>query len=115
MKQLYCKTPAEWREWLHNNHDDTSAVWLIFFKKHSGKPSIEYEAAVEEALCFGWIDSIIKRIDCACEPILAETHKKRVYRAQGWISAVVLVDGHMAGIWEYDRQPSQTVERLEIS
>ena len=38
-------------------------VWLVFFKKHTGKPNITYDAAVEEALCFGWIDSLIKRLD----------------------------------------------------
>ena len=63
MKQLYLKTAYEWREWLHNNHDKETEVWLIFFKKETGEPSIEYESAVEEALCFGWIDSIIKKID----------------------------------------------------
>ena len=63
MKQLYLKTADEWREWLQNNHDKTTEVWLVFFKKNTGKPSMEYEAAVEEALCFGWIDSIIKKID----------------------------------------------------
>ncbi len=63
MGQVYFKTSAEWREWLKNNHNKTNEVWLIFFKKATGKPSIEYEAAVEEALCFGWIDSLIKRID----------------------------------------------------
>jgi uncharacterized protein YdeI (YjbR/CyaY-like superfamily) len=63
MNQLYFKTSAEWRRWLENNHDKTSGVWLVFFKKKTGKPSIEYEAAVEDALSFGWIDSIIKNID----------------------------------------------------
>ena len=65
MKQLYLKTPYEWREWLQNNHDKETEVWLIFFRKETGEPSIEYESAVEEALCFGWIDSIIKKIDDA--------------------------------------------------
>ncbi len=65
MKQLYLKTTNEWREWLQNNHDKETEIWLIFFKKESGEPSIEYESAVEEAICFGWIDSIIKKIDDA--------------------------------------------------
>lgn len=63
MQQIYFKTSAAWREWLQNNHDKTNGVWLLFFKKGTGKSSIEYEVAVEEALCFGWIDSIIKKID----------------------------------------------------
>lgn len=63
MKQLYFKTSDDWREWLKSNHDKEQEVWLIFFKKETGEPSIEYESAVEDALCFGWIDSIIKKID----------------------------------------------------
>ena len=54
---------AEWRAWLERNHDAEIAVWLVFHKKHTGKPTISYDAAVGEALCFGWIDSIVKRID----------------------------------------------------
>ncbi|MFQ5633390.1 MAG: YdeI family protein, partial [bacterium] len=63
MKQLYFKTSLEWRKWLHDNHDKETAIWLIFYKQNTGKPTMEYEAAVEEALCYGWIDSIIKKID----------------------------------------------------
>ena len=63
MKQLYIKTRTEWRKWLTKNHDKVEELWLIFYKKGTGKPSIDYEVAVEEALCFGWIDSIIKKID----------------------------------------------------
>lgn len=65
MKQLYFKTPDDWRKWLQKNQNKEDGVWLIFFKKHTGKPSIEYESAVEDALCFGWIDSIIKKLELA--------------------------------------------------
>jgi uncharacterized protein YdeI (YjbR/CyaY-like superfamily) len=63
MKQLYFKTSVEWKEWLKGNHDRETEVWLVFYKKYSSKPTIEYESAVQEALCVGWIDSIIKRLD----------------------------------------------------
>jgi len=63
VEELYMTNRDEWREWLQNNYDARAEVWLIFFKKQTGKPSISYDDAVEEALCFGWIDSIIKRID----------------------------------------------------
>ena len=63
MNTLYFKTRQEWRTWLQSNHDIETEVWLIFFKKDTGKPSLDYEAAVEEALCFGWIDSTVRRID----------------------------------------------------
>jgi uncharacterized protein YdeI (YjbR/CyaY-like superfamily) len=54
---------AEWRAWLEKNHSTGKEVWLIYYKVGSGRPRIPYDDAVEEALCFGWIDSIIKRID----------------------------------------------------
>ena len=53
----------DWRAWLRRNHDTEKEIWLIYYKKHTGKPRIPYDDAVEEALCFGWIDSIIKKID----------------------------------------------------
>jgi len=62
-KTLYVTTRDEWRSWLEKNHKSEKEIWLIYYKKHTGKPRIPYDDAVEEALCFGWIDSIIKRID----------------------------------------------------
>ena len=59
----YIPTREEWRKWLEANHDRTDRIWLINYKKHTGKPSIPYNDAVEEALCFGWIDSLVRRID----------------------------------------------------
>jgi uncharacterized protein YdeI (YjbR/CyaY-like superfamily) len=52
-----------WRAWLKENRDAKKEVWLIYYRKHSGKPSISYDDSVEEALCFGWVDSIIKKLD----------------------------------------------------
>ena len=54
---------SSWRKWLEKNHDSAPDIWLVFYKKSSNKPSIPYDHAVEEALCFGWIDSIIKKMD----------------------------------------------------
>ncbi|HEY2379702.1 MAG TPA: YdeI/OmpD-associated family protein [Terriglobia bacterium] len=56
-------TTAQWREWLMGHHDTESEVWLVFYKPQSGKTSIAYLDALDEALCFGWIDSLIKRLD----------------------------------------------------
>jgi len=61
--KLYISNRKEWRKWLKGNHSIVREVWLIYYKKHSGKPRIPYDDAVEEALCFGWIDSIVKTID----------------------------------------------------
>ena len=63
MKQVYVKNRNEWRDWLRQYHDKSTGIWLVFYKKHTGKPTLAYDEAVEEALCFGWIDSIIKKID----------------------------------------------------
>lgn len=52
-----------WRDWLQAHHGSEREAWLVYYKKASGKPSIDYESSVEEALCFGWIDSIIRNID----------------------------------------------------
>jgi len=52
-----------WRAWLAENHASERVVWVVFPKKHTGEHCMSYEESVEEALCHGWIDSIIKRID----------------------------------------------------
>jgi len=63
IKSIYLPTREEWRKWLQEYHQTEPLIWLEYYKKHTGKPSIAYNDAVEEALCFGWIDSNIKRID----------------------------------------------------
>jgi len=62
-KTLYVTSREEWRAWLTKHYQSETEVWLIYYKKHTGQPRISYDHAVEEALCFGWIDSIVKRID----------------------------------------------------
>ncbi len=54
---------AEWRAWLKKNHHQSAGVWLVFPKSHTGTKAIEYEEAVRAALCYGWIDSLVRRID----------------------------------------------------
>jgi uncharacterized protein YdeI (YjbR/CyaY-like superfamily) len=54
---------SEWRAWLEQNHATEREVWLVYYKKETGKPSVTYPDSLEEALCFGWIDSIIQKID----------------------------------------------------
>ena len=56
---------SAWRAWLEENHASSTGVWLVYAKKHSGIPSLTYNDAVEEALCFGWIDSKVNPIDDA--------------------------------------------------
>jgi len=54
---------AAWRAWLAKNHAKAREIWLVYYKRGSGKASVDYPASVEEALCFGWIDGIKKRVD----------------------------------------------------
>lgn len=57
------KSRKAWRAWLDKNHASSSGIWLVYAKKHTGIPSLTYNEAVEEALCFGWIDSLVHPID----------------------------------------------------
>lgn len=63
MKTFSAKTVDQWRRWLAENHDSESEVWLIFHKLHTGIASLDYKDALDEALCFGWVDSLVKRLD----------------------------------------------------
>jgi uncharacterized protein YdeI (YjbR/CyaY-like superfamily) len=58
-----CETRAEWRAWLEANHATTTGAWLVTWRKGAGRPILDYEAAIEEALCFGWVDSTAGRVD----------------------------------------------------
>ncbi len=65
LQTLHITTRDEWRTWLAAHHASDSEVWLIYHKAGIGKPRIAYNDAVEEAICFGWIDSVVQRIDDA--------------------------------------------------
>jgi uncharacterized protein YdeI (YjbR/CyaY-like superfamily) len=60
---LEVRTRREWRTWLGKHHRSSPGVWLVFYKDHTGVKSIPYEDTIREALCVGWIDSLIKRLD----------------------------------------------------
>ena len=62
-KSFTPSSPKDWRKWLQKNHDREQEIWLVYYKPSSGKTNLDYESSVEEALCFGWIDSIIQKID----------------------------------------------------
>ncbi len=63
MNTVYCQNRSEWRAWLDKNGASTPEIWVVYYKKDAGKQGVSYEDSVEEALCFGWIDGIIKKID----------------------------------------------------
>ena len=62
-RTLYVTDRNAWRAWLSKNHAKEKEIWLVYYRKSSGKQRIPYNDAVEEALCFGWIDSIVKKVD----------------------------------------------------
>lgn len=120
MRQLYIADREQWRDWLSKNHDITTGIWLIFYKKETSEPTISYEAAVEEALCFGWIDSIIKKIDAeryarkftprSDKSKWSLLNKKRANKMikQGRMTEVGLAKIRIAketGLWDKDARP----------
>ena len=62
-EQVHAETRDAWRAWLEAHHGRSAGVWLVAWKKHTGRPGIPYDEAVEEAMCFGWVDSRPRRID----------------------------------------------------
>ena len=62
-KTLYVADRKKWRAWLRKHYRTEKDIWLVYFRKETGKPRIAYGDAVEEALCFGWIDSTVKKLD----------------------------------------------------
>lgn len=80
LKSFHPADRREWRDWLKGNHDKSFSVWFVYYKKASGKPRVTYDEAVEEALCFGWIDSLPKKLDEARSLLLFTPRKPR----SGW-------------------------------
>jgi uncharacterized protein YdeI (YjbR/CyaY-like superfamily) len=121
MKQLYVPDRSRWRKWLAKNHDkEEKGIWLVFYKKGANKPTLEYEHAVEEAVCFGWIDSIIKKIDEAkyvrkftprkSDSLWSKLNKKRAERMtkQNLMTEAGLAKIKVAketGVWDKDPRP----------
>jgi len=65
LKTFHAANRVTWRQWLGKHWQSENEIWLVYYKKASGKPRIAYNDAVEEALCFGWIDSTVRRLDDA--------------------------------------------------
>lgn len=65
-EQLFFENRKSFRNWLQENYDTNPGIWMLFFKKHVNNEGITYQEALEESLCFGWIDSIIKKVDDDC-------------------------------------------------
>jgi uncharacterized protein YdeI (YjbR/CyaY-like superfamily) len=63
LETLHFKSRKDWQAWLKKHHRSSPGIWCVFHKGHTGRKSIAYEDMVREALCFGWIDSLVKRLD----------------------------------------------------
>jgi uncharacterized protein YdeI (YjbR/CyaY-like superfamily) len=118
-------TRAEWRQWLEQNHTRPEGVWMISYKKSTGKPRVEYGEAVEEALCFGWIDSTANKLDEERSMQWFAPRKRRSgwskpnkERVERLIAAGLLTEAGMAKITAAQQDGSwnalDAVEALEI-
>ena len=130
MKTLRVKTRNDWRGWLIKHHANESEIWLVFHKAHTGQLDIPYAETVEEALCFGWIDSLIKRLDDdryarkytprRLGSVWSEANKKRVEKvlAEGIMTDAGLVfirEERPSGEWDRRRShPSMPTDKLPI-
>lgn len=124
-EEYYAPDRATWRTWLAENHATSPGIWLVYYKQQSGKPRVSYDDAVEEALCFGWIDSRPNAIDDERYKQLfsprkpkspwSRLNKERVTRliAQGLMTdagLAVIEAAKAAGLWEsYDAIEELTV------
>ena len=63
IKTLEVRSRAQWHAWLQKHHASVAEIWLVFHKQHTGTKGVDRDASIEEALCFGWIDSLVRRLD----------------------------------------------------
>ena len=113
-KTLYVTHRDDWRNWLEEHYRDEKEIWLIYCRMQAGKPRIPYNDAVEGALCFGWIDSIIRNLDqeryaqrfTPRKPHseFSQTNKERLKKLieQGKVKAEVLVSLDDAGLEDFE-------------
>jgi uncharacterized protein YdeI (YjbR/CyaY-like superfamily) len=111
---LYVVNREDWRAWLAEHYRSATEIWLVYYRKQTGKPRIPYNDAVEEALCFGWIDSITKRLDQARyaqrftprkpRSTFSQTNKERLKRLieNGKVIPDVLADLNDIGLEDFE-------------
>lgn len=88
MNKQYFETNNDWEKWLESNYDKETELWFVYYKKHTNKPGVDYEDSVKIALCYGWIDGLVKKIDDnsyarkftprKVKSVWSESNKKRV-------------------------------------
>jgi uncharacterized protein YdeI (YjbR/CyaY-like superfamily) len=114
LKPLFFPSPTAWRAWLEKNHAESTELWVGFYKRDSGRPSITWPEAVDGALCFGWIDGIRKSINDASYKIRFTPRKPRsiwsavnVKRATELLSQGLM---HSAGLSAFEKRDGKRSE-----
>ena len=127
MKPRFFKTPSAFRKWLAAHHAKSKELWVGFYKKNSGKPSIDWPQSVEEALCFGWIDGIRQRIDEVSYQIrftprkpssiwsavnikIAQRLVKQKLMQPAGLKAFAARKEYRSGIYSYEQRSAELVE-----
>ncbi len=126
-KPQFFATPSEWRAWLEKNHAETEELWVGFYKRESGRPSITWPESVDGALCFGWIDGVRKSIDEKSYKIrftprkprstwsainikrVTELSKLGFMHARG-LAAFEKRDGDRSGIYAYEQRKGAALQ-----
>jgi uncharacterized protein YdeI (YjbR/CyaY-like superfamily) len=124
LKLTFFRTSEDFRKWLEKNHATATELWVGFYKKSSGKPSITWSESVDEALCFGWIDGIRKRVDETSYQIrftprrrgsiwsainikrARELKKQKRIRAAG-LKAFAARSETKSGVYSYEQRPTE--------
>jgi uncharacterized protein YdeI (YjbR/CyaY-like superfamily) len=113
VETVFAKDRAEWRRWLAKNASRCEEIWLGFYKKASGKQTISYDHAVEEALCFGWVDGMKKKLDEECYAFRFTPRKAKSQWSKSNLQRVerLIAEGKMmpAGLKVYNSE-----QRLEV-
>jgi uncharacterized protein YdeI (YjbR/CyaY-like superfamily) len=126
-KITFFATPAAWCKWLEKNHESAADLWVGFYKRGTGKPSITWPESVDEALCFGWIDAVRKNIDTESYTIRFTRRKEssvwsninmrrvEALRAEGRMhpageAAFAARKPNKSGIYAYEQRPAELPE-----
>jgi uncharacterized protein YdeI (YjbR/CyaY-like superfamily) len=109
MKPTFFKSPAEFRSWLEKNHAQAGELLLGFHRKESGKPSIAYPEALDEALCFGWIDGVRKRFDQSSYTVRFTPRKPKSI----WSAVNIKRVGELMKLERMNRAGQQALDRRD--
>jgi uncharacterized protein YdeI (YjbR/CyaY-like superfamily) len=118
VETVFARDRAEWRRWLEKNFARSQEIWLVFYKKASGKQTVSYDHAVEEALCFGWVDGLKKKLDEECYAFRFTPRKAKSGWSKSNLDRVkrLIAEGQMmpAGLAAYNAPDRREVAPLPV-